>query len=41
MQDQICEQRLEAVRVDGCDQLPSDVGTQVAEQTDPHKCRFC
>ncbi len=41
VQDQLCEQGLEAVCVYGCDRLTRDIDMQVAEQIDPHNCRFC
>src|SRR5450755_493978 len=40
MQDQICDQGLEAVCVDGCDGVSRETDTQVAEQGNPHKSLF-
>ena len=38
MQDQICDQGMEAVRVDSRDRTSREADPQVAEQADPHGC---
>src|ERR1039457_3192427 len=38
MQDQICDQGMEAVRVDGCDRASRETDPQVAEQAYSHGC---
>jgi hypothetical protein len=37
MQDQVCDQRLETVRVDSRDRASSEANPQVPEQADPHE----
>jgi hypothetical protein len=39
MKDEICNQGMEAIRVDGRDRMTREGDPQVAEQVDPH--RFC
>jgi hypothetical protein len=38
VQDQVCDERVKAVCVDGRDRLTCDADAQVAEQSDPHRC---